>query len=279
MGRHRHASPSKQQADAYPEAGKRRRTTERTVQGRHRAAPNPPGSVPGSCPTLVGAAVVVGVLGGSAAIAAQGEVGAVGSSAASAPSVETTPRVQPGLIERRELGVSRSSSRSALTPADAVDQAARQRARALRKQEAAAREHAREVEVRQWVLPVANYHLTGTFGEASSLWSSTHTGLDFATSYGTDIHAVAGGTITETGWAGSYGYRTIETLPDGTEIWYAHQSKILVNVGDRVGRNDVIGEVGSTGNSTGSHVHLEVRPHGGDPIDPQIALPEHGVTP
>lgn len=164
-------------------------------------------------------------------------------------------------------------------PPDAVDQAGRQRAQVLRKQEAAARDHVREVDARRWVLPVANYHLTGTFGEASSLWSSTHTGLDFATSYGADIHAVAVGTITETGWAGSYGYRTIETLPDGTEIWYAHQSKILANVGDRVGRDDVIGEVGSTGNSTGSHVHLEVRPHGGDPIDPQIALPEHGVAP
>ena len=129
------------------------------------------------------------------------------------------------------------------------------------------------------MLPVTSYRLTGTFGEASSLWSSTHTGLDFATAYGTDIHAVAAGVVTEAGWAGSYGYRTIVTLADGTEIWYAHQSRILVHVGEHVERDAVIGEVGSTGNSTGPHVHLEVRPHGGEPVDPQIALPDHGVTP
>jgi murein DD-endopeptidase MepM/ murein hydrolase activator NlpD len=126
---------------------------------------------------------------------------------------------------------------------------------------------------------VASYRLTGTFGEASSLWSSTHTGLDFATTEGSPIHAVAGGVVTAAGWEGSYGYRTIVTLPDGTEIWYAHQSRILVREGEEVTRDEEIGEVGSTGNSTGPHVHLEVRPHGGDPVDPQVALPEHGVTP
>lgn len=165
------------------------------------------------------------------------------------------------------------------TPATDVNAAAEQRARALRKLKARARARARELDARRWVLPVTTYHLTGRFGDASSLWSSTHTGLDFATSSGTDIHAVAGGTITQAGWAGSYGYRTIETLPDGTEIWYAHQSKIIAGVGEHVDRDEVIGEVGSTGNSTGPHVHVEVRPHGGDPVDPQIVMPEHGVTP
>ncbi|NHA01276.1 M23 family metallopeptidase [Nocardioides sp. W3-2-3] len=139
-----------------------------------------------------------------------------------------------------------------------------------------AREAARR-EAAQWVLPVATYRLTGTFGERSSLWSTVHTGLDFATDTGTPIHAVAGGKVTSAGWAGAYGFRTIIESPDGTEIWYAHQSRITVEVGDPVERGQKIGEVGSTGNSTGSHVHVEVRPDGGDPIDPKTALADHGA--
>ena len=220
---------------------------------------------------------MAGALGG-AAIAAQDDAAPAAAAAGWRPPVEALSSDASAPVQR-DVSVSRSTNRESATPTEAVDQAAQQRLRALRRQRTAAREHARALDARRWVLPVRDYHLTGTFGEASSLWSSTHTGLDFATDYGTDIHAVAAGTITEVGWAGSYGYRTVETLPDGTQIWYAHQSKILAQVGDRVDRDAVIGEVGSTGNSTGPHVHLEVRPHGGDPVDPQIVLPEHGVTP
>ena len=113
----------------------------------------------------------------------------------------------------------------------------------------------------------------------SGLWASVHTGLDFAAPTGTPIYAVAGGVITETGWDGSYGNKTVERLPDGTELWYAHQSSIGVKVGQQVLGGQTIGAVGSTGNTTGPHVHLEVRPGGGDPVDPYQALVFHGVTP
>ncbi|MEI2820267.1 MAG: M23 family metallopeptidase [Marmoricola sp.] len=106
-----------------------------------------------------------------------------------------------------------------------------------------------------------------------------HTGLDFAGDTGSDIMAVANGTITEVGWAGAYGNRTIETLEDGTEIWYCHQTSTLVNVGDVVHGGEHIGEMGSTGNTTGPHLHLEVRPGGGNPIDPFTALVYHGLHP
>ena len=84
---------------------------------------------------------------------------------------------------------------------------------------------------------------------AGGLWVSNHTGLDFAAPTGTPIVAVATGTITETGWAGSYGNRTIETLKDGTEIWYAHQSVISVHEGEAVRGGQQIGNIGSTGNT------------------------------
>ena len=95
------------------------------------------------------------------------------------------------------------------------------------------------------------------------MWSSGyHTGLDFAAPTGTLIKAVHSGTVTEAGWAGSYGYRTILTLDDGTELWFCHQSSISVSVGQKVATGEVIGRVGATGNVTGPHLHLEVHPDG-----------------
>ena len=74
---------------------------------------------------------------------------------------------------------------------------------------------------------------------------------------------------------------TVMTLDDGTEIWFGHQTGYAsgLSVGDEVSQGDVIGYVGSTGNSTGPHVHIEVRPGGGDPVDPAPAFGVHGVTP
>ena len=83
------------------------------------------------------------------------------------------------------------------------------------------------------MLPTTGYHLTARFGMSGGLWSSNHTGLDFAAPSGTPIVAVANGTITETGYDGAYGNKTVETLEDGTEIWYCHQSAIGVHAGDR----------------------------------------------
>ncbi|MDH6630453.1 murein DD-endopeptidase MepM/ murein hydrolase activator NlpD [Streptomyces sp. LBL] len=133
----------------------------------------------------------------------------------------------------------------------------------------------------QFALPTSSYTLTGTFGQAGSMWSSGyHTGLDFAAPTGTLIKAIHSGTITEAGWAGSYGYRTILKLDDGTELWFAHQSSISVSVGQKVNTGDVIGRVGATGNVTGAHLHLEVHPGGAATgIDPMAWLQSKGINP
>jgi murein DD-endopeptidase MepM/ murein hydrolase activator NlpD len=132
-----------------------------------------------------------------------------------------------------------------------------------------------------WRLPLASgvYRLTARFGQCSGLWSHCHTGLDFAAPEGTPILALANGTVTTTDWAGAYGNRTIVTLEDGTEIWYCHQSAFGSKVGDQVVGGQPIGFVGTTGNSTGPHLHLEVRPGGGDAVDPFQALTVHGLQP
>lgn len=127
-----------------------------------------------------------------------------------------------------------------------------------------------------WALPVTDYRLTGRFGASDYYWASAHTGLDFATAQGSTIRAVAGGVVTLVEYDGSYGYKTVVTLEDGTEIWYCHQDEQLVTTGQRVRTGQPIGTVGSTGNVTGPHLHLEVRPGGADPVDPWQALAAHG---
>ncbi|WP_221933759.1 M23 family metallopeptidase [Aeromicrobium piscarium] len=137
----------------------------------------------------------------------------------------------------------------------------------------------------QWVIPVTGYRLTARFGQSSGLWSSgQHTGLDLAGPSGTTIVAAASGTVKTAGYDGAYGNKTSIVLDDidpgnQTEMWYAHQSRIVVEPGQKVNAGDVIGYTGATGNVTGPHLHLEVRPEGGEPVNPEEALQEHGVRP
>ena len=89
-----------------------------------------------------------------------------------------------------------------------------------------------------------------------------HSGLDIATASGTPIYATASGTVTYAGWQGGYGNLVIISHGNGVETYYAHCSKIYVSKGDTVETGDLISAVGSTGNSTGPHLHREVRING-----------------
>ncbi|GAB3919967.1 hypothetical protein GCM10011575_35840 [Microlunatus endophyticus] len=127
-------------------------------------------------------------------------------------------------------------------------------------------------------LPVDHYVLTAGFGQCGSHWANCHTGLDFAAATGTPIHAVMAGKVVWTGWGGAYGNLTKIQHPDNVQTWYAHQSAIEVKAGDTVTAGQTIGRVGATGNTTGPHVHLEVRTNG-TPVDPNKWLTAHGVKP
>ncbi len=89
-----------------------------------------------------------------------------------------------------------------------------------------------------------------------------HFGQDFAIKTGTPIKAAAGGTVTKAGWSSGYGNYTCIDHGGGLSTCYAHQSKISVKVGQTVAQGQVIGLVGNTGRSTGSHLHFEVRVNG-----------------
>ncbi|RMB57268.1 M23 family metallopeptidase [Tessaracoccus antarcticus] len=131
------------------------------------------------------------------------------------------------------------------------------------------------------VLPVAKgmYRLTAGFGQVGTRWSTIHTGLDFAAPEGTAIRAVTPGTVTYAQPSGgAYGNLTKILSPDGTAIWYAHQSHIGVRAGQTVTAGQTIGAVGATGNVTGKHLHLEVRING-RPVDPRTWLRTRGLDP
>jgi hypothetical protein len=177
--------------------------------------------------------------------------------------------------------VSRSGNRQAAADSALVAQAeelSKQRTAALAEFAAQAEEQSKKIALNLWVLPVSPSITTASFGEYG-LWASYHTGLDFNGYEGQEVMAIANGVVTSVGYDGSYGNKTVITLDDGTEIWYCHQSSFGVSEGEEVSAGEVIGAVGSTGNVTGSHLHLEVRPGGGDPVDPYAAFLVHGVTP
>ena len=110
-----------------------------------------------------------------------------------------------------------------------------------------------------------NGRVTSYFGGRKSpggIGSTNHKGLDIANSRGTAIYAADGGTVTYAGWMGGYGYTVRVDHGNGKQTYYAHNSKLLVSVGQHVYKGQQIAKMGSTGNSTGNHCHFEVRING-----------------
>ena len=108
--------------------------------------------------------------------------------------------------------------------------------------------------------------ITGTissrFGASSSIRSGAHTGLDIASSSGSPIKAAASGKVTFAGWKGSYGNLLVITHSNGVQTYYGHCSKLYVSSGQTVSQGQTVAAVGSTGNSTGPHLHFEIRVNG-----------------
>jgi len=104
--------------------------------------------------------------------------------------------------------------------------------------------------------------ISSRFGARSSIRSSAHTGLDIATSTGTPVLAASSGTVTFSGRKGSYGNLLVITHSNGVQTYYGHCSKLYVSAGTTVTQGQTVAAVGSTGNSTGPHLHFEIRVNG-----------------
>ena len=120
------------------------------------------------------------------------------------------------------------------------------------------------------VTPVSGI-ITSRFGNRESIRSYGHTGLDIAAPAGTPIRATAAGEVIFSGYSGGYGYVVKISHGNGIQTYYGHCSELYVSTGDTVEAGDVIAAVGSTGNSTGNHLHFEVRVNG-EVVNPQNYL-------
>ncbi|MEU7054927.1 M23 family metallopeptidase [Streptomyces sp. NPDC046197] len=136
-----------------------------------------------------------------------------------------------------------------------------------------------------WIDPVKRYTLSAGFDQAGSHWVHKHSGQDFAVPTGTEVLAAHGGTVVKAGPNGAgdgpaYGNAVVIKHGDGTYSQYAHLSRIDVQVGQIVATGQHIALSGSTGNSTGPHLHFEIRttPNYGSAVDPVTFLRSHGVT-
>lgn len=155
-----------------------------------------------------------------------------------------------------------------------LDLQARQEAERERKAKAAARKEALRP---KFALPVSEHGLSATYGQAGLNWMSVHTGIDFPVSEGTPVMAATDGTVT-TKYDVAFGNMAVVTAPDGTETWYCHLSSTKIR-GGQVKAGDTIGYSGTSGNSTGPHLHFEVHPGGGEAIDPLPWLRGKGLNP
>lgn len=124
-----------------------------------------------------------------------------------------------------------------------------------------------------WLLPLEDFQFTSPYGVR---WGTLHAGIDLAAPDGTPYKAVHAGTVTKAGYFGGYGYSLTIQNADGTEVIYAHSRRLLVKAGDKVKAGQVIGEVGNTGASYGTHLHLEIHV-GAKPTDPVPFLRDRGV--
>ncbi|MFJ9113057.1 M23 family metallopeptidase [Streptomyces sp. NPDC102283] len=246
----------------------------------------------------------------AAGIAALATTGVLGSLASPALAADTEPAkvADTGLAQAVALDATlaeqidaqahaQKQQADAIAKAKAAAEAREKAAKAKAKAEAERKAEARAKEVREekaraaraaerarlnaFHLPVAGSHVTTGYNTGGALWSSgSHSGVDFQAASGSSVVAVGAGTVVEAGWGGAYGNNIVLRMTDGTYTQYGHLSSIGVSVGQSVSSGQQIGLSGSTGNSTGPHLHFEARtsPDYGSDMDPVGYLRSHGLN-
>ncbi|MFF4265558.1 M23 family metallopeptidase [Streptomyces virginiae] len=239
---------------------------------------------------------------GIAAIATTGVVGSLAAPAFAADNHSSTIGQDNGLgavVVAEDLAgditeqadsqhrVAEQDAAKAQAEADAKQRAAeaKRMAEAKAKAEREAAERAAREEERKrlntFVSPLDDSYVSTQYKAGGGMWSSgSHTGIDFHAASGTSVHAVGLGTVVEAGWGGAYGNNVVIKHNDGTYTQYGHMTSLNVSVGEQVTPGQQIGLSGSTGNSSGPHLHFEARTGSqyGSDIDPIAYLRSHGVS-
>ncbi|MFP3989293.1 M23 family metallopeptidase [Streptomyces sp. E11-3] len=132
---------------------------------------------------------------------------------------------------------------------------------------------------RKWVAPVETYELSAGFGGTGARWANRHTGQDFAVGIGAPVRAVGAGRVVRVKCGAGFGMEVLVKHSGGYYSQYAHLAAVTVDQGERVRPGQWVGQAGTTGNSTGPHLHFEVRltPQLGSGVDPREWLAERGV--
>ncbi|MEV5334989.1 M23 family metallopeptidase [Streptomyces werraensis] len=164
--------------------------------------------------------------------------------------------------------------------AEAKKAAAAKAAQAKKAAKAAAKKKAAS-----WIDPVKSYKLSASFAQNGGMWAHKHSGQDYAVPTGTPVMAAHGGTVVKAGGNGAgdgpaYGNAIVIKHGNKTYSQYAHLSSVNVKVGQVVKTGQKIASSGNTGNSSGPHLHFEIRttPNYGSAVDPAKFLRSHGVT-
>ncbi|OEJ25710.1 peptidase [Streptomyces agglomeratus] len=218
-------------------------------------------------------AVVAAGLGASMMLGTAGVAFAAEGTAASA--VEKQAQVQAKAADTAKKAADAKKAAEVKKVADAK--------KAAEVKKAAAKAKAKKAS--SWEKPVKHYSLSATYGKGGGMWASKHSGQDFAVPVGTPVDAVHGGTVVKAGPNGggdgpAYGNAIVIKHANGTYSQYAHLSKIQVTPGETVKTGERIALSGNTGNSSGPHLHFEIRttPNYGTAINPVSFLRAEGVS-
>ncbi|MCD7443706.1 M23 family metallopeptidase [Streptomyces lincolnensis] len=229
----------------------------------------------------LGASVVLGAGGAVAADAIAATTASGATTASSAAGAASAVQAQAAAQAKAAAAKKAAAKKTAADKAAAAKKAkaAKKKAKATKAGAGAAKKAA------SWVDPVKTYTLSASFAQSGGMWQSTHSGQDFAVSSGTRVVAAHGGTVVKAGANGAgdgpaYGNAVVVKHGNGTYSQYAHLSRVDVKVGQIVRTGQRIALSGNTGNSSGPHLHFEIRTSAnyGSAIDPVAFLRGKGVT-
>ncbi|MFF8610330.1 M23 family metallopeptidase [Streptomyces sp. NPDC015346] len=220
------------------------------------------------------------VAGAGSAFAAEGKAtiatAATGASAAVAAQADAQAQAAAKAVKAaaaKQAAAKQAAAKKAAAQKAAVKKAVKKAAPVAAKKKAS------------WVKPVGGYTLTASYNQGGAMWASKHSGQDFAVPVGTTVKAAGAGTVVKAGPNGggdgpAYGNAIVIKHANGKYSQYAHLSKINVGIGQKVGAGQKIALSGNTGNSSGPHLHFEIRttPNYGSALNPAAFLRSVGVT-